>query len=597
MTDRREIEALFRKLEERRFRYYVVEESYRRGETFEDRRIRYDEVDRILRHEFRFKTPKGDVVQGPPVVDNLASTFIQDVSNLVTEMSAGWRAPILGDTKADETSAALREVGAATYWTKNHGDILEAQLATDLISCGAAYLTTYVDDQLIVPHIVRHNPRNCFPTIHNGILTDLLVVSTLPVNVADQLYPQAGIIKMAEEERGMPVVTIQDYFSRGLVARVITAVGKNGRVTTDPARSILVDAYETPDGCLPVAYAQLTSFDGAQRGLLDPALPILESRNKVAALLIKNLDDMVFSPFLAQNIMNPDEAPDDDTVYEALPDADRAVFERVQAAQPSNALFALYQDLNSSARAVLGYPESRSGVVNQSIASGSFVDATQGMLSTTTKVLQDHIAKMREQIHVGVAKYDKAYLDFEKPLAIAVGKKNTYVPSELWAEEIYDVAVSYGPNAGLSRGQSDVRDLQFLGAQVISKRTVREHVGEGYLKDRLEEQDAIEIEEGENAVRQVFWPDPNIPMDLKMQVLKIMRTKGLSLSEAVEKANKENEATIAEQQNMAAQDQMMAAAEAEAAMTPEAAQPAELAQPIEFADTPRSQFFVNSEGV
>ncbi len=595
-----DIEELFRTLEDRRFRYYIVEDSYRRGESFEDRRIRYDDADRILRGEFRFKTPKGDIVQGPPVVDNLASTFIQDVSNLVTEMQAGWRAPILGDTKKHETSAALREAAAATYWTRNRGDVLESQLATDLISCGAAYLTTFVDGQLDVPHIVRHDPRNCFPTIHNGVLTDLLVVSMLPSNVADQMYPEVGIIKMVEEERGMPVVTIQDYFSRGLVARIITAVGKNGRPTRDAAHSILVDAYETPDNCLPVAYAQLTSFDGAQRGLLDPAIPILESRNKVAALLIKNLDDMVFSPFLAQNIMNPDDTPDSDTVYEALPDAERAVFERVQAAQPSNALFALYQDLDASARSVLGYPQSRSGVVGQSIASGSFVDATQGMLSTTTKVIQDHIASMREQIHVGLAKYDVYFQNKEKPLAVAVGKVNTYVPEEVWEDGIYDVAVSYGPNAGLSRGQSDVRDLQFLGAQVISKRTVREHVGEGYLKDRLEEQDAIEIEEGENALRQVFWPDPNVPMDLKMQVLKIMRTKGVSLSEAVELANKENEATIAEQQNMMAQDQMLAAAEAEAGMpaAPGApAAPAELAQDINFAPPPRSQFFVNSEGM
>ena len=591
------IEELFRKLEERRFRYYVVEESYRRGETFEDRRHRYDEVDRIMRNEFRFKTPKGDIVQGPPVVDNLAKTFTQDVSNLVTEMKAGWRAPILGDTKAHATSAALREVAAATYWVRNQGDILEPQLATDLITCGAAYLTTFVDSRSDVPHITRHNPRNCFPTIHNGLLSDLLVSTTLPINVADQLYPDAGLIKMVEEERGMPVVTIQDFFSSTLVARVITAVGKNGRVTTEPSRSVLVDAYVPPPGCMPVAYAQLTSFDGTQRGLLDPALPILESRNKVAALLIKNLDDMVFSPFLAQNIMNPDDSPDDDTVYEALPDAERAIFERVQAAQPSNALFALYQDLDASARAVLGYPNSRSGVVSQSIASGSFVDATQGMLSTTTKVIQDHIASMREQIHHSVAKYDVAYLNFEKPLEIAVGKKNTYIPSEMWEDENYSIAVSYGPNAGLSRGQSDVRDLQFLGAGVIAKRTVREHVGEGYLKDRLEEQDAIEIEEGENALRQVFWPDPEIPMDLKMQVLKIMRTKGKSLSEAVELANKENEATIAEQQAMANQEQMLAAAEAEAMVAPAEAGADELAQPIEFAPPPRSQFFVNSEGV
>lgn len=589
-----ETEELFRELEDRKYREYIAGESIARRETFQERGVRYGEVDRILANEFKFKTPKGDIVQGPPVVDNLANTFTMDVSNLVTEMQAGYRAPILGDTKTDEASAALREMTANTYWVRNRGDLLEPQLAVDLISYGAAYLTTFVDSSLDVPHIVRHDPRMCFPTIHNGQMLDLLVTTVLPSNVADGMYPDANILKMVEDERGMPTVMIQDYFSPELVCRVITAVGKTGKASRQ--NTLLVDAYRPPANCRPFAYAQMTSFDGAHRGLLDPAIPILESRNKVAALLIKNLDDMVFTPWIAQNIMNPDETPDEDTVYEALPDADKAMMERVPAAQPSQALFALFQDLDMSARAVLGYPQSRSGVVGQSVASGSFVDATQGMLSTMTRTIQGHIAGMREQIGKAVAKYDVSFMDVEKPLEAAVGKKNTFVPSEVWEAKNYTVAVSYGPNAGLSRGQSDVRDLQFLGAQVISKRTVREHVGEGYLKDRLEEQDAIEIEEGENALRQVYWPDPTVMMTEKIAVLDRMRKKGESLSVAVTAVREEllKAQTEAQAANLE-REATMAGVPTEEPMAPEAG--GELAQPIEFADAPRSQFFVNSEGV
>jgi hypothetical protein len=602
MTD-----ELMRKLEERQYRTYVLERrNARTNETYQDRDNRYLDVDRILRGEFRFKTPKGDVIQGPPMVTNLAVTFTQDVSRLVTEIEPGIRAPMLGDKRKDEVSAALREMSANTYWLRNRGELLVPQLATDLITCGAAYLVSTSDSKLDVPHITRYNPRTCYPTIHNGMLLDLLAIQVVPVDVAIQMFPGLGIAEMVKEAHGTESVEIHDYFSPELVYRSVVALGRDRTATNDPTQMVYVDAYEPAGNVLPVGYAQLSTHDGAQRGLLDQLVGSLEAKNKIAALLVKNLENMVFTPWFAQNIMNADDTPDEDTIYEALPDAERASFERVQAAQPNNTLYALLETLDVDQRALIGYPESRSGVVGQSIASGSFVDATQGMLSTTTKIIQEHITSMREQVHLSVVAQDREFLNREKTLAAAVADKTMYVPSELWSEGHDEVMISYGPNAGLSRGQADVRDLQFLGAGIVAKQTVREHVGEGYLKDRLEEQDRIELEEGEGALRQIFWADPEIPFIVKVETLKIMKKKGLDLPAAIEAGQEAVLKAESERRAAAAESEAGAAGVAEGApgeIAPPAA-PIEEAAPEsgvpaaapEFAPPPRSQFFVNLEG-
>lgn len=588
-------EELLRKLSERPYQEYIISmRNQRRNETFHDRDRRVQEVDRILRGEFKYRTPDNNIVSEMPMITNLSLTYSQDVSRLVMEQAAGVRAPVLGDAKKDEKNAALREMVANGYWEKNRGNLLEPQLAMDLVATGAAYLYVYVDGHLEVPHITRIDPRMCYPTIVNGILNDLLSIQVVPARMAHYMYPDLNINGMVKDYNGNGMVELIDYFSADEVYRVVVPENKDGN-PDNPEYFAVVDAHVPPRGCVPVGYAQLPSHDGAQRGLLEQLGPSLEAKNKIASLLTKYLEDQVFTPFFSHNILNADDSPGPDVVYQGDPNAEQASFERVQAAAPNATLYALMETLDVDQRALIGYPESRSGVVGQSIASGSFVDATQGTLSTAVKNIQGHIADMREQVSYAAACYELAYQNFSKPLSTAVGNDTMYVPSDAFKDDFLRVSISYGPNAGLSRGQADVRDLQFLGARVIAKGTVREHVGEGYLKDRLEEQDRIELETAEDALQQLYWPDPGIPMEVKMETYRLMQSQGLGLVAASTKAQEAFLKAQAEAQAAQAPAEAPAPLPAGVEEVPAEEQPAEgPAQEVRFAPPPLANYFVNT---
>lgn len=587
---------LLEKLKDRQYRQYIIDmRNTRRNETYQARDDRIREVDRILRGEFRYKIPSGDVIEEYPMITNLSLTYTQDVSRLVMEQAAGIRAPILGDKKVHENNAALREMVSMGYWQSNRGELLEPQLAQDLVVAGAAYLYVYVDDKLDVPHIARIDPRVCYPTIYNGVLSDLLAIQVVPAQIAHFMYPHLNIDAMVTDAKGNGTVEMLDYLSANEVFRVVVPQTSAG-YPEKPDHFVVVDAH-TPPGCVPVAYAQLPSHDGAQRGLIEQLGPSLEAKNKIASLLTKYLEDQVFTPFFAQNVLNAEDTPGPETIYQADPNAQNASMERIQAAAPNQTLYALMETLDIDQRALIGYPESRSGVVGQSIASGSFVDATQGTLSTAVKNIQGHIGDMREQAHLACAKYELEYKNYEKPLITAVANKTTYLPSEAYKDGFHKVSISYGPNAGLSRGQADVRDLQFLGARVIAKATVREHVGEGYLKDRLEEQDRIELETAEDALQQLYWPDPNIPMMQKLETYKLMKQKGMGLVEASEAAAEAILEAQAAAQTEAPGPEGLAPEGAPAEPgVPEAAPAEGPPQDVRFAPPPLSNYFVNSGG-
>src|SRR5574341_1117759 len=121
---------LLEKLKDRQYRQYIIDmRNTRRNETYNARDDRIREVDRVLRGEFRYKIPSGDVIQEYPMITNLGLTYTQDVSRLVMEQAAGVRAPVLGDRKKHEKNAALREMVSTGYWTKNRGNLLEPQIA------------------------------------------------------------------------------------------------------------------------------------------------------------------------------------------------------------------------------------------------------------------------------------------------------------------------------------------------------------------------------------------------------------------------------------------------------------------------------------
>ena len=380
----------------------------------------------------------------------------------------------------------------------------------------------------LYPSFTRVDPRHAYPTIQNGNLLDLFVIHVFPAAVAEAMFPGRGITQNTAGNKIKDEVEVWEYYTQGYASRWIAYLDVGGQA--DPSLVELVDEAVYDEECMPAHYTQLATHDGAIRGLLDQIGNSLEAKNKIASLLVKYTEHKVFAPWEERGILNPDDTPGPNTVYHHDPNSPNDTFmRRVPPAGSDPALFALMGMLDDDQRGSVGYPSSRQGEVSQSIASAAFVESSQGQLSSIVKDVQSHLADLRAQTTETLLKFDEKYMNFTKPLIKSVGKRNTYKPSTA-IKNRYHIRVSYGAGAGMSRSNADTRVLNLLGARLIDRGSARDNVE--FLRDRSDIQDKIEMENAEDSLQQLFWPDPSIPIDIKFMVKKAMTDEGLSLADA-----------------------------------------------------------------
>lgn len=522
--------------------YLVQNRNWRISESFSDRDARYQDVDSMLRGEFGYTLPGDNVVAEDPMIMNLGLAFTQDVARLTVEQTPVYKAPVFGDGKKDYTNAHLREVIGETYWVEGKGDILIPQQAIDMVVCGAAYTVCWVDNRSMYPRFTRIDPRHAYPTIQNGELLDLFVIHVYPAAVAQAMFPNAGVQRGTRKTKDE--VEVWEYYAPGYASRWLAYLDVGGQA--DPSMVELLDEVDYDEGIMPAYMALVPSHDGAIRGMLDQIGHALKAKNKIASLMAKYTEHKVFAPWEERGVLNPNETPGPNTVYHHDPNAPNETFmRRVQPAGSDPALFALMQLLDEDQRGAIGYPSSRQGEVSQSIASAAFVESTQGQLSSIVKSIQTLHAEMRSEITESLMKMDVLYLDFPKPLARAVEGKNTYTPSKDIKDRFY-CRVQYGAGAGMSRANADTRLLNLLGARLIDRGTARDNVE--FLRDRSDIQDKIEMENAEDSLQQLFWPDPTVPIDVKFRVKKKMMDDGINLTDAWDAVSAE---LAAEQEAMA----------------------------------------------
>ena len=579
--------------------YLVRSRDYRVQETFATRDQRYQAVDEMLRGEWGYALPGDNVVVEEPMVMNLGEAFAQDVARMTTEQVPVYKAPVYGDGTKDAESGQLREVIGETYWHENRGDMLIPQYAMDLVVCGAAYSVSWVPKDGEYPMFTRVDPRHCYPSIHNGNLVDLLIIQVYPAALADALFPDLDIYNDAASNDMSSDVEIWDYHTTGYSCKLVAHMKADGGIEASHLKEISSVSYDLD--CPPVSFVKLSSHDGAIRGMLDQLGTTLRAKNKIASLMAKYTEHKLYASWEQKGILNPGDTPGPNTVYHHDPNAPGDTFmRRVEPAGSDPALFALMNLLDLDQRGAIGYPGSRQGEVSQSIASGSFVESSQGQLSSIVKDIQRLEGDLREQTTQISFKLDKGHMDFEKPLMKAVNKKSTYKPSKDIGDKT-KIRIMYGAGAGMSRQNADARVLNMLGARVIDRGTVRDNIE--FLRDRADMQDKVEMENAEDSLQQIFWPDPNVPMDIKFKVKNTMAREGLSLSEAWEKVQ------VTMQEEMAAQQEAQAQAQG-AMLPPEQVQPdaadqqalalekgAIVQEPadIELPPAPMEQIFISSE--
>jgi len=475
----------------------------RQAETHQEHKTRISEMDAIYKGDLsKFRANGDSAPKDHLLIENKFKNALHDISRLAAEPR---EVPVfmqLGDGVREYKKARVREAIADTIWEMGSGPRLKRQLYMDAIGGGYMALSVFYNEKSPYAQFMRLDPRFCYPAVRNGVLQDMLYVETMTALQAKRQWPDLeGKLKTADSKD----VMVATYYDNKY-ADICVVGGYTGHKNDT---GYIVDRWEHELGCVPVAWSRLDTFDSSFRGLLDQVGGPMALRNRTLGYLDDYMEDMVHAPFEAKNVLNADDPPGPLTVYQHDPQADESFMRRVAPAAPAGAVFGTLQYMDQQEATEALQPPSRVGQVRQSIASGDFVNSTQGALSSAVRELQDIFAELRKQVHYIAFEIEEKYLPDEKPLLRAVGDKKTYKPETDIAEK-YAHRILFGAAAGLDRQYADVRVLQHVGSGLISKKTARGQLD--YLDDPTSEQNYIDQEQLATVLFQRFSADPNTPL-------------------------------------------------------------------------------------
>lgn len=473
-----------------------------------------------------------------PSILNLADKMTRDSARLAAEIKPSYLAPAYGETEAELKSQRVRSVIGDGYFKYGRWDTQRPQLVMDLVISGGAFVAYWVDPaRSVYPLSARLDPASCFPTIYNGEIIDLLVITEMTIRQAEAMFPDQGIARRLQKmEDDAAAIEVYDFYAADECVRAFGIQGVDGGILD----AAVVKVWEPGTDGVPVAFTQLPTPDGALRGLLDQVKGQLKSKDELVKDVLEVSAQAAFAPWEAYGITNPDTPPGPDVIYNHDPSLEgRSFMRRVQPTTFSPQLPLVLDYLEDQTRAQLSYPATRQGEVPVSQGSGSFVAATQGDLTSMVRELQRGLADIQHQGAAIMYSLDENHLDFEKPLCRAVGRKRTYKPSRD-IDGRYELQVNYGAGAGLDRQATDVRMLNYYSAGIVPGRRVLMETD--FVDDPDAWLDERQNEELERVALQRFAGDPTTNLDFLMAVLQKKREEGLDFVEAYN-------ATMAEMQS------------------------------------------------
>jgi hypothetical protein len=499
-------------------------EVSREADSHRAHKARIEQFDLLYRGDLSAMFPEETALPKEPLVENKIKNATHDLARLSSEAKGAHVFMRDGESSEALKRGTVRSAIADTIWNMARGARIERKMYIDLITAGYAAISVYYNDSSDYPIMMRLNPRFCYPDVHNGQLQSMLYVETMKERQAAMIWPDAGLSHKASSMREVYIV---QYFDKDEAVQAVAGIGKGGKAET----AHITQRWEHKLGCVPVAWVALDSADDTFHGLFDQLGGPLMIRNKIIRLLTDYLESMTHAPMEAKGVTNATAEPGPLLVYQHDETAPESFIRRVAPAAPAGGVFGLLQYMDSQESAEAIQPPARVGVVKQSIASGSFVDSTQGTLSSVIFELQEVMADLRYQANCVAFKIDARYLNREKPLYRAVGNKNTYTPKEDMGDFHYHT-IQYGASAGLNRAEAGVRVLQDMGAGLISKEMARTQLD--YVDDVTIEQNRIDREQLSNVFFQRFSADPNTPMSIIANAI-IEMSKGKSLIKVIEK--------------------------------------------------------------
>lgn len=509
--------------------YLLQQHEYNIGlETFQTRRVRLQENDALYRGAISELYPDETTLPTVLYIENKYKNSLHDHTRLAAEGKGMPRFIERGDREADKLGARVRESISDTYWVVGSGRTMSRQLYMDLYGTGSMALAGYYNGDSVYPQFDRLNPRYCYPDYRNGKLYSMVYIETMRERLAALRHP--NIEGLDADAKNNAEVDFIAYYGKDEVAEAFV---RRARDNT-PASLYLVQRWIHNMGRVPVAYHQLTTYDGATRGIFDQLGGPMMVRNKAVRFAIDYMEQAAYSPLFALNIENATELPGPTTVYRGDPDAEPGTvhLERIGPATTGGTIWNLISYMGEQEEKEATQPASRSGQIPQSQASGSFVNSTQGTLTSVIIEGQEGMGDLREQLDVILMMIDEKWLDVAKPLIRPVQRKKTYTPTKD-IDGWYFHTIEFGASAGLDKLNADNRVLNLVAGRIIDRGTAQEQVD--FLSDSSSIQEKIDNENINDALLQRYATDPTTPFSSLLQVSVLMKRDGNSFIEALEK--------------------------------------------------------------
>ena len=550
--------------------YLLAQVNYHRdSDTFRDHKERIAAGESLYNGRLEDLFPEESALPRIPYVENKFKNSLHDITRLASEGRGAVKSIPRGDRDKDMRMAQVSESINEGYWVINKMKNQERQFYLDLAGTGMMAACVYFDeDRSPYPMLHRLDPRFGFPDVRNGIMQTYLNVEETKERILARAFPHLGLDDTPDNTR--EALFIAYYDDNEVAEAVLWGSTKSGGFD----QGAVTKSWPHGLGRVPVGFEMLDTYDSAFHGLFEQLAGPLMVRNKIVRFMVDVAEQAAHAPKVEMGVENWDADEGPTTTYHLDPNAERSSLGRLEPASASGDIWRMLSYMGDQEEKEGLQPPSRSGNVSQSIASGSFVDRTQGQLTSVVKELQDKMASFREQLNEICMKVDENFLDAPKALYRPVSGKKMYTPSED-IDGWYLHEVKFGAGAGLDRLNADTRVLNHLTARLISRQEARAEID--YLDDSASSQDKIDQENLQDVIFQRLVSDPATPIAAIAPIWLLMKQEGKSLEEALqEKMPELLEAAAAAQQQAGAP---LPAAGGE--VPPEGAAPAEGPSPAQ----------------
>lgn len=218
-------------------------------------------------------------------------------------------------------------------------------------------------------------------------------------------------------------------------------------------------------------YGQWPSLDGEPRGQYDQVVPVLAAHMRLVAMALEHAAQSVYNELVVVDPIG-DIPQGPDAVIELGPQG------KAFRLPPATVAFSFFEETNRLLDAVhvgARWPRNRTGEVDQSQASGKFVETSLGVQNAVISTHHTVLQRMTDQALNVCFALDKAEGPARKASGVHRNQQFRIAFKRSDIDLAAEVCTEYGIGYGLDVAQAAVIALQLHGAKMISTQDVQEN--------------------------------------------------------------------------------------------------------------------------